>query len=274
MARILKLQLDGAALDFEARRVLVAGYTGRDAAQVRAHIAELERQGIPAPPSVPTAYVLDASFALTATKDEEITLGAARVSGEAEPALLFPTHRLEDALVSVISDFTDREEERRSIAQSKLQPKPLSSQAPRDIRMSRVLDEIALRSWVTAGGQRPFYQSGKLAQLSTPRELLQKLNAVLNISSDLQGTVLLMGTLPLLTKEFSFSHYFACEMERRRKAPGYIMSAGSAARRVRNSPQGAIKQSVIEREVKVMRTGRQYLESLSDGRAVFLMALG
>ncbi|OFW27044.1 MAG: hypothetical protein A3J28_11785 [Acidobacteria bacterium RIFCSPLOWO2_12_FULL_60_22] len=48
MSKKLALQLDGSPVDFQARRVLVAGYTGRDASQVRAHITELERQGIPA----------------------------------------------------------------------------------------------------------------------------------------------------------------------------------------------------------------------------------
>ena len=105
MNKRLMLQLDGAPLEFEVRRVMVAGYTGRDTKQVQAHIAELERQGIPAPPTVPTVYPLDASYATT---DTEITIEPLKVSGEAEPALLFLGDALEDALVSVIVDFTAR----------------------------------------------------------------------------------------------------------------------------------------------------------------------
>src|SRR5579871_4921412 len=112
MNKKLSLQLDGSPLSFEVKRVLVAGYTGRDANQVRAHIAELERHGIPPPDSVPTMYPLDAS---AATTDADVLVGSRRVSGEAEPALIFRGSGLEDALVSVIVDFTDREEERRSI---------------------------------------------------------------------------------------------------------------------------------------------------------------
>lgn len=208
MSKKLTLQLDGSPLDFVVRRVLVAGYTGRDEKQVRAHIAELERQGIPAPESVPTVYEIDPSWATTET---ELTVSLPRVSGEAEAALLFRGNDLEDALVSVIVDFTDREEERRSIARSKLLPKPLSEGVWRYSDVAGFWDEIALQSWVEPDPERPFYQSGTLAQLLSPRDLLARLKD--QLSGELQGAVLLTGTLPLRTKEFAFTDYFACELE-------------------------------------------------------------
>lgn len=200
------LELDGSPLEFLVRRVLVAGYTGRDAAQVRAHIAELERQGIPAPESVPTVYPLDAAWATT---DTELVVSSSHVSGEVEPAVLFRSDRMEDALVSVIVDFTDREEERRSIQRSKEWPKPMSERVWRYQNMAAVWDEIALRSWVEPGPERELYQSGKLGQLLAPPDLLTRLN----LRSGLEGTVLLMGTVPLRSKEFWFTDYFACELE-------------------------------------------------------------
>ncbi len=202
------LKFDRAPVEFEVRRVLVAGFTGRDASQVHAHIAELERQGIPAPDSVPTAYPIDASWA---TIEREVVVGASRVSGEAEPALLFPGNNLADALVSVIVDFTDREEERRSIARSKLFPKPLSERVWKYRDVAGAWDEIALRSWVEPGPERRLYQSGKLGQLLSPPDLLDRLKG--HIGGGLEGTVLLMGTLPLLSKEFLFTDYFGCELE-------------------------------------------------------------
>jgi hypothetical protein len=208
MSKRLMLQLDDAPLEFEVRRVMVAGYTGRDTTQVQAHIAELERQGIPAPPDFPTAYPLDASYATT---DTDVAIEPHTVSGEAEPALLFRGNALEDALVSVIVDFTDRDEERRSIPRSKLFPKPFSSRVWRYREVAHVWDEIALRSWVAPQQGGELYQSGKLAQLRSPADLLSRLSS--ELGSELQGTVLLMGTLPLLAKEFAFTDYFACEME-------------------------------------------------------------
>ena len=208
MSKRLMLQLDGAPVEFEVRRVMVAGYTGRDTKQVQAHIAELERQGIPAPPTVPTVYPLDASYATT---DMDVAIEPRTVSGEAEPALLFPGNSLEDALVSVIVDFTDRDEERRSIHRSKLFLKPFSSRVWRYRDVAQFWDEIALRSWAEPQPGGKLYQSGKLAQLRPPEDLLSRLGS--ELGRELQGTVLLMGTLPLLAKEFAFTDYFACEME-------------------------------------------------------------
>ncbi len=149
-------------------------------------------------------YPLDAEWA---TVDQQLTV-APRVSGEVEPALLFTADGLESALVSVTSDFTDREEERRSIANSKVFPKPLSRRVWQYKNVAGFWDDIALRSWVGEGATRQPYQSGKLAQLLPPGELLERLKL-----GNLKGTMMLMGTVPLLTKEFSFSDHFACELE-------------------------------------------------------------
>lgn len=208
MFQTLALQLDGAPLEFVVRRAIVAGYTGRDAAKVRAHIEELERQGIPAPPSVPTQYEIDPSLITTAS---EINIGSRRISGEVEAALLFRSNKLDDALVAAASDFTDREEERRSIQRSKEHPKPLSKQVWKYGDVAGSWDAIASRSWVERGPNHALYQAGKLDALYAPAELLARLNLSQNFA--LAGTVILMGTVPLLAKEFLFTDYFACELE-------------------------------------------------------------
>lgn len=208
MSKKLLFELHGSPVEFAVRRVLIAGYTGRDTAKVQAHIAELERQGIPAPPSVPMVYRIDPSWVTT---QSEILVEPRRASGEVEAGLLFPGDGLDDALVAVISDFTDREEERRSIQRSKELPKPLSEQVWRYRDVAAVWDEIALRSWVGTGPERQLYQSGKLGELLPPPALLARLKD--RLGEGMEGTVLLLGTVPLLTKEFSFSEYFACELE-------------------------------------------------------------
>lgn len=214
MTNKLTLELDGSRLEFVAQRVLVVGYTGRDAAQVQAHIAELESQGIAPPERVPSLYALEASWVTT---DAELHFPVPYVSGEVEPALLFRSDRLDDALVSVIVDFTDREEERRSIARSKLLPKPLSRRVWRYSDVAAVWDRIALRSWTDTRSDRELYQSGTLAQLLAPPDLLARLDYPGGLGSGtpaaLEGTVLLMGTVPLRAREFAFTDYFACELE-------------------------------------------------------------
>ena len=210
MAKRLILELDGSPVEFSVRRILVAGYTGRDREQVRAHIAELERQGIAPPDRVPALFPLGSEWATT---ESNLEFPAATVSGEVEPALLFRGDSLDDALVSAIVDFTDREQERRSIARSKELPKPLSRNVWRYNDIAAVWDQIAMRSWTAPGPDRELYQCGKLDRLLAPQNLLTSLR----LSDGLAGTVLLMGTLPLQTGEFAFTDYFACELE----APGF-----------------------------------------------------
>ena len=212
VSKNLSLQLDDSSIDFPVRRVLVAGYTGRDASKVRAHIEELERQGIPAPDRVPSVYVINPSLVTTET---DVAIGPRRVSGEVEAALLFPGNKLEDALVSVIVDFTDREEERRSIQRSKEFPKPLSRRVWRYKDVAGCWDTIALRSWVEPGPKQSFYQSGNLGALLSPKDLLARLSLdhAATLDGGLEGAVILMGTVPLLSKEFLFTDYFACELE-------------------------------------------------------------
>ena len=207
MPNELQLRLHNLSVSFPVRRVLIAGYTGRDAAKVRAHIEELERQGIPAPPSVPTRYEIDPSLTSNAS---EIRVGSATVSGEVEAVLLFQANKLDDALVAVGSDFTDREEERRSIQRSKEQRKAVSRNVWRYRDVASRWDEIACRSWVDRGAKQ-LYQSGTLASLLAPPDTLSRLG--LSDTNDLAGTVLFLGTVPLLSKEFLFTDYFACELE-------------------------------------------------------------
>lgn len=208
MSKKLILQRDGTLVSFTVGRVFVAGFTARHRNQVRAHIAELERQGIPAPERVPAVYPIDPSWV---TLETDLSFGPDRISGEAEPALLFCGNTLEDALVSVIIDFTDRTMEEYSIALSKEVQKPLSAQVWKYTDVADAWDEITLRSWVEPGPCCRTYQAGKLKQLLAPRDLLLQLRA--HLGDELEGTVLLMGTLPLHSPQFLFTDYFACELE-------------------------------------------------------------
>jgi hypothetical protein len=40
----------------DIRSLVIAGWTGRDAARVEAHVRELEAEGIPRPPRTPMFY--------------------------------------------------------------------------------------------------------------------------------------------------------------------------------------------------------------------------
>src|SRR4051812_25344248 len=66
----LTLDTDGRSvpLEFAVRRLVNAGYVGRNQAAVKAHIEELRREGILPPPTVPMLYPLTADNVTTADR--------------------------------------------------------------------------------------------------------------------------------------------------------------------------------------------------------------
>src|SRR5688500_7388901 len=82
--------------------VIVAGYTGRDASAVEAHIAELEAHGVPRPDAVPAFYEVPPSRLVTSPTTIETTV---HTSGEVEPVLVVSAAGW---WVGLGSDHTDR----------------------------------------------------------------------------------------------------------------------------------------------------------------------
>src|SRR5437868_4528275 len=83
----LTLSVIGAddAVEVEVRRLVAAGYTGRDESAVQAHIDELAALGVAPPESVPMFYVLEPSLATTS---RSVLVGSSSSSGEVEPVLV------------------------------------------------------------------------------------------------------------------------------------------------------------------------------------------
>src|SRR5580704_3675981 len=110
VARILPLLLhDDAGLtrrDVEIEHLVVAGWTGRDAAAVEKHIAELEAIGVKRPATTPIFYRVSAA---RLTTDDGIEALGETSSGEVEFVLLQHDERL---WVGAGSDHTDREVEK------------------------------------------------------------------------------------------------------------------------------------------------------------------
>jgi 4-hydroxyphenylacetate 3-monooxygenase len=191
----------GTTLPFEPRRLVIAGYTGRDRAAVEAHILELADEGIAPPPRVPTYFELDPELVTTAA---ELEVSGARTSGEAEPVLLFTRSGL---FLTVGSDHTDRDLERVDIAASKAAcPKPISRHVVEWSGAEGSWDEGQLRSW--AGGAP--YQAGELASVTPPDSLVEDLSSVLGPPSD--GLVLFLGTVPLLRGTFAFEREYRVQL--------------------------------------------------------------
>jgi hypothetical protein len=184
---VLQLEVEGTAVAFEPRRLLIAGYTGRDQAAVARHIAELREHGIPAPARTPALYALAPDRLTTA---EHVYVVGRDTSGEAEFVLLYTGGEL---YVAVGSDHTDRALERLHVARSKqVCPKPISRAAWRWAAVRDAWDRCHLRSEVDGAP----YQEGSVAELLPPDAILALVRQ--RVGGDLEGSAIFCGTLPLL----------------------------------------------------------------------------
>jgi len=192
---------------FEMRRMVNAGYTGRDQEKVRNHIEELKKEGVPAPESTPTAYEMITQLVYF---DDEIEVVSERTSGETEYVLLCSG---EEVYVGVGSDHTDRELESVSIIKSKqVCPNIMSDRLWRLKEIRGDWDEIVLRGWVkNEEGERVLYQEALLSAMMTPEDLMDFVKNK-SIDRSLDGTMIFSGTIPILTGKFVYGPYFEAEL--------------------------------------------------------------
>jgi hypothetical protein len=171
-------------------RLIVAGWTGRDAAAVAHHIAELKVLGVKPPSRTPMFYASSASR-LTCAASIEV-LGP-QTSGEAEFLLL----QYEGALwVGVGSDHTDRDLEAYGVAASKqICDKPIGADFWRYDAVANHWDQLRLRSYATIAGKRELYQDGSVAQMLSPQKLISLYDGADALPD---GALMFCGTLVAL----------------------------------------------------------------------------
>jgi hypothetical protein len=194
---------DGQALRFSAKRLILAGYTSRDAVAVAAYIAKLEEEGIAPPDEVPAYFVLGADRLTTSTAIEVATPSSC---GEVEFALLVDK---DDVWVAVASDHTDRGLETVDIPASKQScVKVLSENVWRLSDIEDHWDELTFEARNPAGADNA-YQAGPVAALRPPAELIALVKE--RFGGPMEGTVILSGTIPA-AGEFEFHPTFAVEL--------------------------------------------------------------
>lgn len=155
-------------LDVPVTDLVIAGWTGSDAAAIEAHIVELEALGVRRPKKTPIFY---RGAATLLTQRESIEVVGSTASGEVEP-VIFST---ESGLwLGIGSDHTDREVETVGITISKqMCAKPVSTKVWALEEVASHWNELIVRSWMTKVGQRRLYQEGPLAKMRHPSELLK-----------------------------------------------------------------------------------------------------
>src|SRR5262245_19168432 len=170
---------------FDVQQLILAGWTGRDEASVRGHMAELAEHGVPPPSTFPLFYRVGA--ALVSQTDRLEVLGP-HTSGEVEYVIV----AMEDGLwVTVGSDQTDRNAEKYGVALSKqLAGKVLGRVLWRLDELRERWDGMVLRANVVIDGKPTLYQEGALALMRTPDDLMQRYGKPL-----IPGTIMMSGTL-------------------------------------------------------------------------------
>ena len=176
----------------DLRELVIAGWTGRDAARVEAHVRELEAEGIPRPPRTPMFYLLAASLLTTS---DELTVIGASTSGEVECLLV---SRADGVWVGLGSDHTDPPCGRSSVCEAKpLFAKPVARTFWRCSDFVAHWVRLELRSFIEAGGKRVPYQDGTAAAMLAPDALLKELAA--RGGAFVHGTAIFCGTLATLS---------------------------------------------------------------------------
>ncbi len=193
-------------LGFLAARMVNAGYVGRNQEEVRSHIEELRKLGVPGPSGTPTLYPMALRIL---TQADSIEVYGDRTSGEAEFVLLVKNEK--EIWVAAGSDHTDRRLETVGIALSKnICPNIISKQVwPFEDLLPR-WDTLILRSWVSREGRRTLYQEGTLAAIMRPGDLVDFVRS--RMKGPLENLIIYSGTLGTLGGNLIFGDFFEVEL--------------------------------------------------------------
>ncbi len=158
------------SLTFAVRRLICAGWVGRDPEALQAHIDELARHGVP-PPSRTPIYLNFAPHLVTT--DDMVDVVSPESSGEVEYVIL---KRGDEMYVGVGSDHTDRGFEKYSIPASKqMYSKVMAPVVWPYEEVEGHWNDIVIRSWTSSDNQRTLYQDEALAGILDAKELLEQL---------------------------------------------------------------------------------------------------
>ena len=193
-------------LTFAYTRMVNAGYVGRDQAEVRKHIEELAKKGIPGPEITPTLYPVICRMLV---KDSEIEVFGQETCGEVEYVLLIENEHT--VYVGLGSDHTDRHLEETDIPRSKqICPNLIGQKVWPLAEVEAHWDDLIIRSRMIREGQETLYQEGPLQLILDPKGLMEFVKS--KVVGSLDGTVILSGTLGSLTGGFVYGERFMAEL--------------------------------------------------------------
>jgi hypothetical protein len=182
------------AMYIQVQDLIIAGWTGRDAAAIEQHIEELESIGVARPKRMPMFYRVSAD---RLTTQETVDVIGRDSTGEAEFVLLQKGRSL---FVGLGSDHTDRKAESFGVTLSKqLCPKPIAAELWRWKDVEPHWNDLKLRCTVHTGEVEVLYQEGPVTAMLHPRVLLRRY-AKETGTKLAPGTAMFCGTLAAKNK--------------------------------------------------------------------------
>ncbi|WP_376878233.1 DUF2848 domain-containing protein [Albirhodobacter sp. R86504] len=179
----MQFQTPTGPVTLDIRHLVVAGWTGRDAAKVTHHIEELAAIGVAPPSTVPLFYRTSSNLLQQGERVEVVGPGT---SGEVEPLVMNAGGQL---WLGLGSDHTDRPLEAHSVAASKQAcAKPVASQIWPLAEVKDHLDALELHCDIRENGAWVVYQTGTLASIRPLMDLVAGANLP-------EGGAMLCGTL-------------------------------------------------------------------------------
>lgn len=204
----LRLEQKGKSqlLTFGYTRMVNAGYVGRDQDEVRRHIDELAKKGIPGPKTTPALYPVIARNLVT---DAEIEVYSHDTCGEVEYVLMIEDeHKI---YVGLGSDHSDRHLEETDIPRCKqICPNVLSKTVWPLTEVEDHWDDLEIQSKVIKDDQEVIYQKGPLELILDPKALMKFVLS--KVPGPLNETVIFSGTLGTLTGGFVFGERFMAQL--------------------------------------------------------------
>lgn len=210
---VLELFINGDVnqpINYTVKKIVNAGYTGRNQEEVQKHIDELKEVGVPAPDKIPTYFLKAGALLTTGNSCEVIDEDS---TGEAEYVLLIGK---DEIYVAAGSDHTDRKLEVGNIPKAKqMCPNFISRKIWRFEEVKDHWDDIKMTAWIGKDREK-VYQDTKLDAFMRPEELLERVGRLLKDGLE-EGTVIFSGTVGAIVEGMPFSDVFEVELKDEKK---------------------------------------------------------
>ncbi len=195
-------------LPFKVRRMINAGFTGRDRASAQHHLDELAAEGVPVPDRIPVLYPVIRQALLPGADRIEVYSGF--TCGEVEYVLLVESP--ERIYVGLGSDHTDRKLEETDIPRSKqICPNVMSGTVWPLEEAAGHWDELVMRLVQDRDGEEILYQEGPLSLMMAPGPLLELIFD--RIPGPMDGYAVFSGTIGNLTHGFVYGDRVRAELK-------------------------------------------------------------